>query len=148
VRGNKRLKTLTTITPKENNVVWWYEKDIFEVKFPGMHGGASKEEMEIRKSLNQSVNNTSKEYFNVLGLIEYIKNELEETVNDVGKTIMFELRNKSLDDFNREDHIHEYKSIFKQEYIDELKRRKYEWIILSTKLKENYFRDELYKELD
>ena len=103
---------------------------------------------EIRKNLNQYVNNTSKEYFNVLGLIEYIKNELEENVNNVGKTIMFELRNKSLDDFNREDHIREYKSIFKQEYIDELKRRKYEWIILSTKLKENYFRDELYKELD
>ena len=103
---------------------------------------------EIRKHLNQDVNNISKEYFNVLGLVEYIKNELEENINGVGNTIMSELCNKSLEDFNREEHIYEYKVIFKQEYIKELKRRKYEWFILSSKLKENYFIDELYKELD
>lgn len=61
---------------------------------------------------------------------------------------MSQLSNKSLEDFNKEEHINEYKAIFKKEYIEELKRRKYQWSILTSKLKENYFRDELYKDLD
>lgn len=103
---------------------------------------------ELRKHLNQDINDVSKEYFNILGLVEYIKNELEENINSIGNIIMSELRNKSLKDFHKEEHICEYKSIFTPEYIEELNRRKYEWTILTSKLKENYYRDKLYKDLD
>lgn len=89
---------------------------------------------ELRKHLNQDINNIHKEYFNILGLVEYIKNELEENINDIGAILMSELKSKSLDEFHKEEHICEYKSIFTQEYIRELKRRKYEWTVLSSKL--------------
>ena len=103
---------------------------------------------ELRKHLKQDINNIHKEYFNILGLVEYIKNELEENINDIGDILMSELKSKSLDEFHKEEHISEYKSIFTQEYIRELKRRKYEWIILSSKLKENYYRDMFYEDID
>jgi predicted AlkP superfamily pyrophosphatase or phosphodiesterase len=35
------------LLPKDNNHIWWYEKDSFELAFIGVHGGASKDEMEI-----------------------------------------------------------------------------------------------------
>lgn len=50
---------------------------------------------ELRKCLNQDINNISKEDFNILGLVEYIRNELGE-----------------------------YKSIFTLEYIEELNMMK------------------------
>ncbi|MGG7142631.1 hypothetical protein ACQPVP_04120 [Clostridium nigeriense] len=103
---------------------------------------------ELRKHLNQDINNIQKEYFNILGLVEYIKSDLEESISSIGNIIMSELRNKSLDDFHKEEHICEYKSIFRPEYVEELKRRKYKWFILSSRLKESYHRDMLYKDLD
>lgn len=103
---------------------------------------------ELRKYLKQDINNIHKEYFNILGLVEYIKNELEENINDIGAILMSELKSKSLDEFHKEEHICEYKSIFTQEYIRELRRRKYEWTVLSSKLKESYYRDMIYKDID
>lgn len=103
---------------------------------------------ELRKHLKQDINNIHKEYFNILGLVEYIKNDLEENINDIEAILMCELKSKSLYEFYKEEHIYEYKSIFTQEYIRELKRRKYEWTILSSKLKENYYRDMLYEDID
>lgn len=39
------------------------------------------------------------------------------------------------------------KDLFKGE-VKGIKRRKYEWTILSSRLKESYYRDILYKDLD
>ncbi|MFR9240160.1 MAG: alkaline phosphatase family protein [Clostridium baratii] len=35
------------LLPKEKNNIWWHEKGVFEIRCKGVHGGASKEEMEI-----------------------------------------------------------------------------------------------------
>lgn len=35
------------LLPKKKNNIWWYEKGVFEIRCRGVHGGASKEEMEI-----------------------------------------------------------------------------------------------------
>lgn len=48
--GSTRLKERCgnlLLLPKEKNNIWWYEKGVFEIICKGVHGGASKEEMEI-----------------------------------------------------------------------------------------------------
>lgn len=45
-RLNDRCPNLLLI-PKGKNNIWWYEEGIFDVSFKGVHGGISKEEMEI-----------------------------------------------------------------------------------------------------
>lgn len=51
--GEKISRTFLTrvgnlvIMPYENHTIWWYEKDKFEIRFSGHHGGLSKEEMEL-----------------------------------------------------------------------------------------------------
>ena len=47
------------ILPKYKNNIWWYEEGIFEIFTKGVHGGASKEEMEI-PFLYYKCNNTGK----------------------------------------------------------------------------------------
>ncbi|KIS21571.1 hypothetical protein [Clostridium botulinum] len=73
----------------------------------------------------------------ILGF-NYIKCELKEDIEGVGKTILSTLRNKSLEEFNKEEHISELKSVINRDYIIELQRRIYSWNVLSTKLTEGY----------
>lgn len=103
---------------------------------------------QINKHLEQYNRGISREYFIILGLVNYIKSELRERLDEIGNTFLSELKSKSLDDFNKEDHISEYNAIFNKTYINELQRRIYSWNILSFKLQDGYYIDELYKELE
>ena len=97
----------------------------------------------LEKYLNKDISNISKECFNVLGLIDFIKNGLEEDVSKLSNIFLNELRNKSLNEFNKENHIEEYKNIFTPKYVEELNRRRFEWDSLSYKLKENYYKENI-----
>ncbi|MGL4773495.1 MAG: alkaline phosphatase family protein [Clostridium sp.] len=48
--SSKRLKERVgnlIVLPKGENNIWWYEEGVFDTSLRGVHGGASKEEMEI-----------------------------------------------------------------------------------------------------
>ncbi len=48
----KRVGNLV-ILPRGNETVWWYEKGRLQVKHNGLHGGLSRDEMEIPLILYQ-----------------------------------------------------------------------------------------------
>ena len=50
----KRVGNLV-ILPRSDETVWWYEKGKFELKLDGLHGGLSRDEMEIPLILYSSV---------------------------------------------------------------------------------------------
>ncbi|MBU3184963.1 hypothetical protein [Clostridium estertheticum] len=102
----------------------------------------------LYEHLNQYVKEVSREYLLILGLVNYIKCELKESIDGIGETILSILTNKSLEEFNKEEHINELKSMLNKDYIKELQRRVYSWNTLSSKLTEGYYIDELYKNLE
>lgn len=108
---------------------------------------------ELRKHLKQNEEPISREQFNILGLIEYIKIDLDERLEESTNTILNELKEKSLNEFMDErkevddECEQEYTNTFKASYIEELKRRKYEWAISTEKLKQPYFLEQLYSYL-
>ena len=79
--------------------------------------------------------------------MNFIKFRLKEQLRGIGETFLVEFKNKSLDDFSKQEHTPEYRAIISKEYIKELNRRIYSWNILSPKFEEDYFIDELYKDL-
>ncbi|RDY23188.1 hypothetical protein CHF27_009570 [Romboutsia maritimum] len=152
---NGYLSDAISLTRSNFRALGCIHRDVYLVskqvgKFEYMNSKEYLEDLQeqLYDQLDQFKREFSREYFNILGLISYIKSELEYRINEIIGTIFQELKDKSLDDFNKEDHIDEYKNIFNKDYAKELERRKYSWNVLSTKLQENYFRDELYKDLD
>lgn len=108
---------------------------------------------ELKKHLKQHEDSIIKEQFNIIGLVEFIRVDLDEKLEESTYTILNQLKEKSLNEFVDErkevydECIQEYTNMFKTSYIEELKRRKYEWTVVSEKLKQPYFIDMLYSYL-
>lgn len=92
------------------------------------------------------------EQFVICGLINVIKFELEEQLQEHGRYVISMLTDyktkkmKSFKEFESETHIDEIKIKMKREFGIELQRRVYLWDNLTRKLQDHYYLENLYEE--
>ncbi|AJD31803.1 MULTISPECIES: hypothetical protein [Clostridium] len=92
------------------------------------------------------------EQFVICGLINVIKFELEEKSQEHGRYVISMLTDyktkkmKSLEEFESETHLDEFKIKMKREFGIELQRRVYLWDNLTRKLQDHYYLENLYEE--
>lgn len=90
------------------------------------------------------------EQFIIMGLIHFIRFELEEKCQEHGRSLLSLLtdrknkRLKTLEEFNSESHIGELNCLTNREYAIELQRRLYSWDKLTVDLKDHYYLESLY----
>lgn len=92
------------------------------------------------------------EQFVICGLINIIKFELEEQLQEHGRYVISMLTDhktkkmKSFEEFEKETHLDELKIKMKREFGIELQRRVYLWDNLTRKLQDHYYLENLYEE--
>lgn len=92
------------------------------------------------------------EQFVVCGLINVIRFELEEQVQEHGRYVISMLTDyktkkmKSFEEFEKEPRPDELKIKMKREFCIELQRRIYSWNNLTRKLEDHYYLENLYEE--
>ncbi|SHJ13131.1 hypothetical protein SAMN02745163_01379 [Clostridium cavendishii DSM 21758] len=92
------------------------------------------------------------EHFVICGLINVIRFELEEKSQEHGRHVISMLTDyrtkkmKSLEEFERENHLGELKTKMTVEFGKELQRRIYLWDSLTRKLQDHYYLENLYEE--
>lgn len=92
------------------------------------------------------------EQFVICGLINIIKFELEEQLQEHGRYVISMLTDhktkkiKSLEEFEKEPHRDKSKIKMKREFAIELQRRIYSWNNLTWKLEDHYYLENLYDE--
>lgn len=92
------------------------------------------------------------EQFVICGLINVIKFELEEQLQEHGRYVISMLTDyktkkmKNFKEFESETHIDEIKIKMKREFGIELQRRVYLWDNLTRKLQDHYYLENLYEE--
>lgn len=91
------------------------------------------------------------EQFVISGLINVIKFELEEKLQEHGRYVISMLTDyktkkmKSFEEFEKETHLDELKIKMKREFGIELQRRVYLWDNLTRKLQDHYYLENLYE---
>lgn len=92
------------------------------------------------------------EQFIVCGLINAVKFELEEKLQEHGRYIISILTDyktkkmKSIEEFEEETHLTQLTNKMNSEFGIEFQRRAYLWDSLTWKLKDHYYLENLYKE--
>ncbi|GAA0076117.1 hypothetical protein UT300005_04950 [Clostridium sp. CTA-5] len=92
------------------------------------------------------------EQFVIFGLINVIKFELEEQLQEHGRYVISMFTDyktkkmKSFEEFENEPHLDQFKVKMKREFGIELQRRVYLWTSLTGKLQDHYYLENLYEE--